>query len=136
MAGHRRGFLRLFRTDGSAVRALLLALVVQILLPLLGVLPAQAAPTADTIVICTAHGMVTLIADGQGGWEQQQEPAQTGISCSFCLPLLAMAAAPSVTPGVPLPVVTTLAPPRYRNEAAPRPVFALLARPRGPPILV
>ncbi|MBR9970943.1 DUF2946 family protein [Magnetospirillum sulfuroxidans] len=126
----------MFRTDGSTVRALLLALAVQILLPLLGVLPAQAAPSADTMVICTAHGMVTLVADGQGGWEQTQQSAETGISCSFCLPLLAVATAPSVAPGILLPVVTTLASPRYRDEAAPRPVLTLSARPRGPPILV
>lgn len=135
MTKRRRGILRLFRTDGATVRALLVVLALQILIPLFGVLPTQAAPIPGAITVCTVHGMVTLIPDGEGGWEEQKAE-QAGISCSFCLPLLAAAATPSVAPGVPLPVAVTITPPRRTALRAPVALHILSARPRAPPTLV
>ncbi|WP_291720680.1 DUF2946 family protein [Magnetospirillum sp. 64-120] len=133
MSAHRQGFLGLFRTDGNTVRALLLALVLQILLPLSGVIPAQAAPSPDSLVICTAQGMVTMVPDGQGGWKKQADTAQTGIQCAFCLPLLGLTAQPAAAPGLALPIVTKVTPQSLTDDGIPGDSHVLSARPRGPP---
>ncbi|MCA1907142.1 MAG: DUF2946 family protein [Magnetospirillum sp.] len=123
----------MFRTDGNTVRALLLALVLQILLPLSGILPAQAAPSPDSLVICTAQGMITLVADGQGGWTRQADAAQTGIQCAFCLPLLGLTTQPAAAPGLALPIVTKVVPQSLADDGVPNESHVLSARPRGPP---
>lgn len=133
MSRHRHGVLGLFRTDGNTVRALLLALVLQILLPLTGIFPAQAAPSPGTMVICTAQGMITLAADGQGGWTKQADTAQTGIQCSFCLPLLGLTTQPATAPGLALPIVTKVTPQSLTDDGIPGDSHVLSARPRGPP---
>lgn len=133
MSRHRQGFLKLFRTDGNTVRALLLALALQILLPLSGIFPAQAAPSPDTLVICTAQGMITMVPDGQGGWTRQADTAQTGLQCSFCLPLLGLSTQPATAPGLALPVVTKVTGRSLADGGVPTDSHVLSARPRGPP---
>lgn len=101
----RQGVLRRLWGDGSLIRALLLALCLQILIPALGILPvASAAAPADAITVCTAHGIVTLVPDGEGGWTQQAEPKQAGLACAFCLPLLSGAVGPVAEVALPLPL--------------------------------
>jgi hypothetical protein len=132
-----KGILRRLRGDGSLIRALFIALALQILSPAFGILPARAAPTADQgITVCTAHGIVTLIPDGAGGWTEKAAPKQAGIACAFCLPLLSGAVAPAAD-------VIQLLPP----EVAATPVDARIvftppaalppgsASPRAPPVL-
>lgn len=134
MIGRRTGVLKRLRGDGSLVRALLVALFVQIAVPLLGLLPASAAVPAGAITVCTAHGIVTLVPDGQGGWSQRAEPSEAGLSCSFCLPLLsghvgpvAALALPIPLPAVPpVPVLAMAAP----LSVTPRGSFS----PRAPPL--
>jgi hypothetical protein len=106
---HRTGILRRLRGDGSLIRALLLALTLQILVPMLGMLPgtASAAPSSPSITVCTAHGIVTMVADADGNWVQQDAPKQAGIACSFCLPLLSGHAGPVADVAVPLPARAT-----------------------------
>jgi len=111
----------------------LLALALQILLPLTGIFPAQAAPSPDTMVICTAQGMITMVADGQGGWTRQADAAQTGIQCAFCLPLLGLSAPPAAVPGLALPVVTKVIRQSLTDDGVPSDSHVLAARPRGPP---
>lgn len=133
--GRSQGLLRWSRGGGSLIRVLLFALALQILTPLLGVFPdARAAAPAESISICTAHGIVTLVPDGQGGWTEQQAPQAAGLSCSFCLPLLSGAVGPvaAVAEPIPVPAEHGFAPPL----ALPVPAAALppgTASPRAPP---
>ncbi|MGE5516763.1 MAG: DUF2946 family protein [Bacteroidota bacterium] len=100
------GFLRRLKKGGSLVRVLLLALALQILVPALGMLPAHAAvPNAEAVTVCTAHGVVTLVPDGDGGWTATAAPKQAGLACAFCLPLLSGTVAPMGEVALPLPVV-------------------------------
>lgn len=100
------GFLSRLKKGGSLVRVLLLALALQILVPALGMLPANAAvPTTEAVTVCTAHGVVTLVPDGEGGWTETAAPKQAGLACAFCLPLLSGTVAPAGEVALPLPVV-------------------------------
>lgn len=131
------GVLRLLRGDGSLVRMLLIALFLQIAVPLLGLLPmASASPAlAGGITVCTAHGIVTMVPDGQGGWIEASAPSEAGLSCSFCLPLLSGNIVPAADLIVTLPI----------PAATPTPVVAVLEplsatppgsfSPRAPPLL-
>lgn len=130
----RTGILGVLRGDGSAVRALLLALVLQILVPILGVLPgAQAAPT-EGLTVCTAHGVVTLVPDGQGGWTEQAPPADAGLSCSFCLPLLSGHVGPVAAPALPEPSTFVAARPLVEHAVGHALIPPGAARPRAPPV--
>lgn len=131
------GFLCRLKRGGSLIRMLLFALALQILVPALGVLPANAAqPSAEAITVCTAHGVITLVPDGDGGWTETAAPKQAGLACAFCLPLLSGTVAPVAEIALPLPVVVEHA----RRETAL--VLALppalppgSSAPRAPPAL-
>lgn len=123
----RSGILGRLRGDGSLIRALFVALILQILIPLTGVLPnAQAAAPDGAIVVCTAHGIVTLVPDGDGGWTQHDEPEARGLACSFCLPLMSGMTGPVSEQATPLPVVV-----RHARQDLTRIVAALPALPPG-----
>lgn len=132
------GFLRKLKGDGSLVRALLLALVLQILVPALGILPGAnaAAPSSSAITVCTAHGIVTLVADGNGGWTQEAEPKEAGLACSFCLPLMSGHVGPVADVVLPLPQVVEHARLETAIVLALPPVLPPgSAAPRAPPAL-
>ncbi|MGE5546226.1 MAG: DUF2946 family protein [Solirubrobacterales bacterium] len=127
----------MLRGDGSAVRALILALFLQVLAPVTGMFGAAdaRAATFDSITVCTTHGVVTMVPDGQGGWTEASNSHRTGISCAFCLPLLSGQAGPVSNLETPLPI----------GLADPAPVPLALAAaeahppgsstPRAPPLL-
>lgn len=131
----RDGILRVLRGDGTAVRALLLALALQILVPMLGMLPGVQAAPAGGLTVCTAHGIVTLVPDGQGGWTEQAPPADAGLSCSFCLPLLsgAMASVPDLALPEPREIAVEKPPVVRQTHLPSQPPGG--ARPRAPPAL-
>lgn len=132
---HRTGLLRTLRGDGTAVRALILALFLQVLAPLIGLTGAIQAAPADSITVCTAHGIVTMVPDGQGGWVQASEPDQAGISCAFCLPLLSGHAGPGADLVMPMPAALAAEAPALvalaPTDAHPPGSFS----PRAPPTL-
>lgn len=136
-AGRRTGILKLLRGDGSLVRALLVALILQIAAPLLGLVPTASANLAPpgSITICTAQGLVTMVPDGQGGWTKHTDAAETGLSCSFCLPLLSGSIEPVADIALPLPVAVAAPPPVLAQAsplaATPPGSFS----PRAPPVL-
>lgn len=135
MVGGGKGVLKLLRGDGSLVRMLLAALFLQIAVPLLGILPAAATPaTAGSITVCTAHGLVTLVPDGQGGWSEQAEPSEAGLSCSFCLPLLSGAIGPAADLALPLPVPTAAPVMTLAATAPPSATPPGSFSPRAPPL--
>lgn len=135
--GRMAGLLRRVRGDGSLVRALLVALLLQITVPMLGLFPTASAnpPPPGSITVCTAQGIITLAPDGQGGWTKYTDAAETGLSCSFCLPLLSGSMEPVADLPLPLPVEMVVAVPAPPMAVPVASVLPGSFSPRAPPFL-
>lgn len=137
MAARRPGILGLIGTSGVPARMLLLALLLQILLPGVAI-PAARAALADfdaaTAVICTAHGLAPLGVDDDAPHPLGASDA-AGLHCAFCLPLPFLASVPAGTVPPPSPTAVAATPPGLMTPP-PESRALLTPPPRGPPASV